>query len=234
MNRLLSTLRWDMRLQFRSGFYYAAAFVGIIMMVALTRIPADVLNQFLPVFLLENLLINTFYFIGGLVLLEKGQGILEGLVVTPLRRSEYLASKITSLTLLSLLENLLIIGVVTGLNFRLLLLLTGIAVTAVLYTLFGFLAIVRYDTINEYLFPSFIMTTALSLPMLPYFDVWPGWWVYLHPIQAPFILLQAAFRPVAHWQIVYAVGYAAVWIAGLALLCRNAFYRFIILKEGVR
>ncbi len=37
------------------------------------------------VFVLGNMTIGTFYFMAGLVLLEKGDGVLEGLIVTPLR-----------------------------------------------------------------------------------------------------------------------------------------------------
>ena len=47
------------------------------------------------------MLLATFVFLAGLLLIEKGQGTLEGLIVTPLRSSEYLLAKILSLTVLA-------------------------------------------------------------------------------------------------------------------------------------
>jgi fluoroquinolone transport system permease protein len=58
--------------------------------------------------------------------------------------------------------------------------------------------------------------------------------VYLHPVQAPLLLMKAAFQPVAMWQMVYGVMYSAVWIGLAYAWSQHAFYRFVILKQGVR
>jgi fluoroquinolone transport system permease protein len=102
MARLTSTMRWDVQLQIRNGFYYAAAFVAVVIIILLSqlRLPQLTLATLFPLFIFQNILINNFYFIAALVLLEKGEGTLEGLVVTPLRQSEYLASKLVNLALL--------------------------------------------------------------------------------------------------------------------------------------
>ena len=102
MTRLVSTIRWDAQLQIRNGFYYASAFVAVVSILVLSqlRLSPDTLALLLPAIVLQNIFINTFYFIGGLVLLEKGDGTLEGLIVSPLRKEEYLASKVVTLTLL--------------------------------------------------------------------------------------------------------------------------------------
>lgn len=234
MNRLLATIRWDIQLQFRNGFYYASVFVALIWIALLTQAPGLDLNLLLPAFILGNLVMNTFYFIAGLVLLEKGEGTLEAQVVTPLRTWEYLASKVITLTLLSLVECLAIVSFSYGLGFRMIPLLLGITLLAVLYCLYGFVVVARYDSINEYLFPSVFYTTILSIPLLDYFGLVKSWLFYLHPIQAPLVLLQAAFQPVPSWQIVYGLAYAALWSALIYEMTRRAFYRFIVAREGVR
>jgi fluoroquinolone transport system permease protein len=81
MKRLIATVRCDVTLQLRHGFYYATAFVLIFCVVVASRIPSLDLSWLLPALLLGNLLLNTFYFIGGLVLLEKSEGALEARVV---------------------------------------------------------------------------------------------------------------------------------------------------------
>ncbi len=231
--RLLMTIRCDVLLQFRNGFYYVTAFVLLVWTLALTQVHLDV-SLLLPGLVLGNLIISTFYFIGGLVLLEKGEGTLEAQVVTPLRDWEYLASKLLTLTLLSVVENVVIVVVLNGPGFNLFWLVVGIALAATIYCLAGFIVIVRYDSINEYLLPSMLYTALLGLPLVNYFGLWTSWLFYLHPLQAPLVLMQAAFQPVEGWQLVYSIVYSALWIGILFRVSRRVFLRFVITPAGAR
>ncbi|MFQ5639405.1 MAG: ABC transporter permease [bacterium] len=187
-----------------------------------------------PPILLSNLLIGTFYFFGGLVLLEKKEGTLEAQVVTPLRRWEYLASKVITLTLLSLVESLLVIFLIYGAEFKVIPMVLGISFAAMIYSLLGFIIVARYDSINEYLFPSFLYTLPIFLVFLDYFGLWKSWLFYLHPFQAPLLLMQFAFNPVEGWQVAYGLLYSAFWAGVVFVWSHGVFYRFIIKKEGVR
>ena len=232
MRRLLATVRCDVTLQFRHGFYYATAFVLIFCVVVVSRIPSLNLSWLLPALLLGNLLLNTFYFIGGLILLEKGEGTLEAQVVTPLRTWEYLASKVGTLALLGLVENTVIVMLLVGLGFNLLLLAASLVLTAAIYCLAGVIAVVRYHSINEYLMPSVLYTSILLAPLLSYIPQWDTWLLYLHPLQATLLLAQAAFQPAPRWHAVYGVMYSALWIGLLAHFSRRAFVRFIVAGAG--
>ena len=175
MHRLAATVRLDLRLQWRNGFYYVVAFVLACWFVLLTRLPAIDWGYVLPAVVFGNLVMVNFYFIAGLVLLEKGEGTLEAQVVTPLADWEYLASKTATLTALSLVEQVVIVWSAHGGGFAVGPLVAGIVLAAVLYTLVGFLLIARYRSINEYMFPSILFTAVLSLPMLHYFGLWDTW-----------------------------------------------------------
>ena len=234
MKRLFSTILCDIRLQFRNGFYYVVAFILAGWALLLTQIPAIDWGKLLPPLVLSNLIVATFYFIGGLVLLEKGEGTLEAQVVTPLTTWEYLASKVISLTGLSLVENLVIVGLAYGLGFWVFPMVLGIGLASAIYVLVGFMAIARYDTINEYIFPSVLYTVALVLPLLHYFGIWESWLFYLHPLLAPLILMKAAFLPVKLWQLAYALLFSSFWIAILFLYSVRFFHNFIVIKAGVR
>ena len=115
-----------------------------------------------------------------------------------------------------------------------LLLVLGVLAAAGIFVLAGFIAVSRYDSINEYLFPSFLYTLLFVPPFFPYFGLGGGWLFYLHPVQAPLLLAQAAFQPDALWQWLYGVLYAAVWIVTLFRWSERAFARFITAAEGVR
>ena len=236
MSRLTSTMRWDVQLQIRNGFYYAAAFVALIIIILLSQfnVPASTLAMLFPLFIFQNILINNFYFIAGLVLLEKGEGTLEGLVVTPLRKSEYLVSKLVTLAMLSLLETAVVVLIVYGFNANLIWLAAGTILLSLIYGLAGFSFVVRYDSINTFILPSVPFTALFSLPLLHYLGVWSSPLMYLHPLQAPLLLLKGAFQPIAAWEVIYGVVYSAVTIALAYAWSQRAFYKFVILKEGVR
>jgi fluoroquinolone transport system permease protein len=231
--RLFSTMRCDVQLQFRNGFYYATAFVVAFWVVAFSQFKLD-LGQVLPGMLLGNLTVSTFYFIGGLVLLEKSEGTLEAQVVTPLHSWEYIASKVITLAILSLIENVTIAVVIAGWQFNLVALAVGIALAAALFSLAGLVVIVRYDSVNEYLMPSAFYTAILMLPLLDFFNVWPSKLFYLHPMQAPLVIMQAAFRPVAGWQLIYGGVYSLLWIGLAWAISQRAFARFIVTQAGAR
>jgi fluoroquinolone transport system permease protein len=232
MKRLGATMWCDLQLQVRNGFYYAAGFVAIFWMLGLRQFPSESLRWLMPIFILSNLLINTFYFLAGLVLLEKGEGTLLAQVTSPLRSWEYLAAKVITLMFLSIIENGMIVAVGFGLQVNWLFLLLGIIFTAGLYVLIGFIIVSRYDSINEFLFPSFFYTMTFALPYLDYFELWQSWLMYLHPVQASLLLFKGAFLPVSPWQLGYGLLYAGGWIALLFVWSQRAFARFVIAAPG--
>ncbi len=232
MTRLLVTAAWDVRLQLRNGFYYAAGIMVLFWIVLLRLVPEHILRPLMPPLVLGNLIINTFYFVGGLVLLEKREGTLQAQVVTPLRTWEYLTAKVATLTLLSLAENLLVVLALFGLGVDLLPVAAGIVTASALFTLAGLMAVARYDSINEYLLPSMLYITVFTVPLLAAFTGWEIWPLYLHPLQAPLVLLRAGFQPEPAGRLLYGVIYSLAWIVPGYYWARTAFNRHIVAREG--
>jgi fluoroquinolone transport system permease protein len=234
MTRLLSTMRTDFRLQFRNGFYYATLFVAVIVVVAFSRLDIPDYRYVWPIFILGNMMMVGFYFMAGLVLLEKGEGTMEAQIITPLRPFEYLLSKVVTLGVLSLIETLILVIVLSGIDFNWPLFLLGVAITAAIYSLFGFIAVAPYDSVNEFIFPSVLWVLATLPPLLYFMGVSDSWIFFLHPLQAPLVLLQGAFTGVPDWQIVYGILYGALWIGITFYWSLRVFRRFIIRREGTR
>jgi fluoroquinolone transport system permease protein len=233
MARLLSTIRCDIRLQQRNGFYYATIFVMAAYALGLSQLRAAgarlSLGWLLPAIVLNNLLITTFYFVGALVLLEKAEGTLTAQVVSPLRAGEYLASKVITLTALALIYNLGIAALLVGGAFAAPWLIAGIGAAAALMVMAGFVAVARYDAVNEFLLPSAPWAAGLLLPLI-YVLGWDSPLLYLHPLQGPLVLMQAAFAPVAAWRIGYGALASTLWLGAGAWLCRRSFQRFVVAR----
>lgn len=234
MTRLLSAARWDVSLQFRNGFYYVSAFSAIVVILLLKQFEVTDFGYWWPAIITGNLTINAFYFMAGIVLLEKGEVTLEAQIVSPLRPWEILGSKVLTLGLLSLFETLAMIVIVQGVNFNWFLLVTGIVLYIAMLALYGFIVVARYDSISEFILPSAAWTLGFSLPLLYYFGIWQHWVMFLHPLLAIIILLQSAFMSVPVWQIVYGFAYSILWTGIVAWLSLRTFHRFVVTKEGVR
>jgi fluoroquinolone transport system permease protein len=100
MRRFLSAFRSDVRYQWRYGFYFVYAFL-IACFVAIIRVlPEGWRQTALVAALLGDPALLGFFFIGGILQLERGEGLLDALFASPLRPAEYLVSKAASLGLL--------------------------------------------------------------------------------------------------------------------------------------
>jgi fluoroquinolone transport system permease protein len=224
VSRLAATLWVDARIQLRNGFYAATALVVACSILLLRWLPADMAALLLPMVLLANIVINTFYFVGGLLLLERDEGTMVAQGVTPLRDGEYLASKVLTLTALSLAESGLIAAAVVGLDGRLAVMSAGIALAAALFCFAGVALVAHYEAINEFILPSVLYTFLLSLPVLGYFGVGARVWYALHPIQGPLDLLRVQ-APYTLGGLAYAIGYPLIWIGPFYLWSRRALRR---------
>lgn len=232
MNRLLATMRLDMTLQFRNGFYYVSAAVVVLFVVAL-RTFFDQAGQALalPALFLVGLAGSTYIFVAGLLLFEKGQRTLDGIIVTPLRSAEYLTAKLVTLTLLATLESLLITLLTYGFGFNPLLLIAGIAGMGLFYTLIGLVVVVRYESVTDFLLPSTLYTVGLQLPLIDYFGIWQSPLFYLFPTQPALLLMRAAFEPIATWQLAYAIVGSVAAVGATYLWASRAFDHFIVQQK---
>lgn len=235
MNRLLSTILHDIRLQYRNGLYLIGLMVALfIIAFGNYFFDKEMIAYLIPFLFLSSLLATAFYFLAGLILLEKREGTLEGLVVSPVKPWEYITSKIITLALLAMLESLLVVLFTYGPGLRWLPLITGITFMSVFYSLYAFILITRYDSITDFLIPSAFYTLAIQLPFLHYFGIWDSPIFYLWPTQAQMLLMKSAFEPLDPWTMVYASIYSIPWIVLFYLGAQKAFHRFIIRKEGNR
>ncbi|MCZ6870026.1 MAG: ABC transporter permease [Gammaproteobacteria bacterium] len=234
MKRLLARIVWDIRLQFRNGFYYVAGLVVLMFVVLLAWLPEQTLAWVMPIVLFGNIATNGFYFMSGLVLLEKAEGSLEAQVVTPLRDREYLLGKVLTLSVLSLIESVLIVAFTYVGEPAWLMIGCGVVLMAAVLACFGFLTVARYDSINEFLFPSILVTTLLAIPLLDVLDVWSSPLLYLHPTHASLVLLRAGLGHVPSGELAFAFFAAVVWAAIAFALCLQGFHRFVVARQGAR
>ena len=89
------------------------------------------------------------FFMGAIVLLEKSQKVLNAIVVSPVKMSEYILSKTVALIAISTVIAM-ILGLVSGSN-QLLSIAVGTALTSAIFTMLGIIAATKISNLNQFL-----------------------------------------------------------------------------------
>ena len=241
MSRFLSTMKTDVVVQLRTNLYTIGIGAGVLVAIALSQLATpDLLVSLIPTLMLLVVGGSTLLYVSAMIIFEKDEGTLWAMIVSPVRPSEYLWSKIITLTALATLEAVIMIGGAmlimwfsAGFSLpNLPLLLLGIVAIGILYTLIGIVLVVRYNAITDYLLPMAGVAVILQLPFL-YFLGWVEHWSFLLiPTSAPTVLMVGAYRSLASWEWAYGVLYTAVLLIGLSVWAYRAFQRHVIEKVG--
>ncbi|WP_254545365.1 fluoroquinolone export ABC transporter permease subunit [Halomarina pelagica] len=226
-------LAWDVRLQLRYGFYAVYAVLAAAYAVLLGLLPPRLVEPALVFVVVSDAAVLGFYFIAALVLVERREGVLDALVVSPLGARGYLASKTASLTILAVLVSTLL-AVVAHRGTNVALLIVGVALTSVFFVLVGFVAVARFDSINAYFFSAPLYGVILYAPLLGYFGVYETPAFYLLPVQPALLLVGGAFGGIDASALLYGVGYLSIGSAAAFVLAERRFERYVVRGEGSR
>ncbi len=208
--RFLHAIWADIRFQMKQGFYLVYVLITIIYLILLSFLPEDVLAIALPLVVFSDPSVLGLFFIGGIIMLEKVQGVLSVLVVSPLRTIEYIMSKVVSLAFISVLAAFTITGFSNydGVNWLLLFLST--VLTSSIFTLCGIMINAGCYTVNQYMIKTI---PYMLLFVLPCFSLigFPYSWVFtIVPSVAALRLMLGAYAGIPFFEaivlIIYLIG----------------------------
>ncbi len=173
--RLATLLALDARLQLRYGIYYAYAVVVAFYVAALVWLSPFLPPQAAAVIIYSDPAVLGFFFLGALMMLEKGEAARSALAITPVSAAEYVWSKALVLTALAVAAVAAIGAAAPGsMNWPVLM-----AVTVLIS--FQFIGIgvpiaLRFRTVTGYLIGSAGLLLPIVLPAgLALFDPMPAW-----------------------------------------------------------
>jgi len=228
MNALRSMLAWDIRLQSRHGLYVVYAALTVVFVLGLRALGPALRTEAAVLLIVTDSTVLGFYFIASLVLFEKEEGVLDALVASPLGGRGYLASKVVTLSLLAVVAATLVAVLGHGSTPGVVVLVVGVALSASLFVLVGFVAVARFDSINEYFLSAVGWGTILFLPLFGYIGVVETRLFYLLPTQPALVLVTGGFQPLAAWQVVYGIGYLLIANTVAYVWARRSFRRYIV------
>ncbi len=217
--RLFYTLLNDIKYQAKYGFYLLYAFITLLYLCILALVSGEHKGITASIILLSDPAALGFFFIGGIWLLEKGEGVHRLYSVSPLRPLEYCMAKVFSLSLISVLTGLLItlFGLPAPVNYPLL--TFGLLLGSGFFTLTGLYIATYAKSVNHYMIIGVIPGTMLIAPAIMTAFGIEHFLLELFPTSILWRTIDNAVnnRPLEILQIVG----LAIWLAAAALVVNN-------------
>lgn len=182
MSRLLAIAAHDARLQYRYGIYAAYAFVVGFYILVLTLGRGVLPGWAVGVIVYTDPAAVGFFFLGALMMLERGEGVRTALAASPMTAAQYLAGKTATLTGLGLIACIVLIAVHQAAP-NPVLLLVAVLLTSLCFIGIGVPIALRFRTVNGYLVGSAGFLTPLLAPaFLALLDPMPLWLAVWPPV----------------------------------------------------
>lgn len=139
----------DMRSQAKSGFYFLYALLTALYVAILLALPNSWVKNTAAILIFSDPAAMGLYFMGAIVLLEKSQHVPCAFAVSPVRPSEYVLSKVISLSAISLMVAA-VLALTAGAT-DIPLLLAGTLLTCMAFTLLGVIVAMKTTGLNQFI-----------------------------------------------------------------------------------
>jgi fluoroquinolone transport system permease protein len=219
--RLLHAVLADIRFQVKQGFYLVYVVITAMYLIIMSFLPSNILAVALPLVVFSDPSVLGLFFIGGIILMEKGQGVLMVLVVSPLRTWEYILAKVISLAIVSVLAAFAItwFSHYPSVNWCLLLLST--ILTSGIFTLLGIMINAGCNTVNQYMLKTI---PYMLLFILPCFAL----------LGFPYSEFFTIFPSVAALKLMLGAYYGIAWYEATALAVYLLGINYLLIKLAVK
>lgn len=173
--RLTTLLALDARLQLRYGIYYAYAVAVAFYVVVLVWLGPFLPPQAVALIIYSDPAVLGFFFLGGLMMLEKAEAARSALAMTPVSAADYVWSKTLTLTAVAVVAVAIIGGLAPGkANWPVLTAAT--VLTSIQFIGIGVPIALKFRTVTGYLIGSGGLLLPVVLPAgLALLDPMPAW-----------------------------------------------------------
>lgn len=162
--RIIETVKNDVRYQIKYGFYFLYIFITAVYIGILFALPERFKDIGTSIIIMTDPAMLGFFFIGGIWLLERSEGLHRFYSISPLKPIEYILSKAFSLSIISALSALGIVlfGINKTINYSLI--LFSVFVGSMIFTLFGLTLATFARSVNNYLLICVPVEIFITLP----------------------------------------------------------------------
>lgn len=162
--RLKNLFLADMRFQAKYGFYFLYTVLTALYVMILFSIPENWREKAAAILIFSDPASMGLFFMGAIVLLEKSQRTPWAFAVSPIRPTEYIVAKVSSLSVISLAVAA-ILALAAGVD-RLHIVLPGTAISSVIFTLLGMIVATKIGSLNQFILWTIPIEILCFLPAL--------------------------------------------------------------------
>lgn len=212
--RLKLATHHQLRLQHRHGIHAVYALVTALYIALLRFAPPSARPGLSALLIASDPAFLGFFFIGGMMFLERNDRTHQAIAVTPLTPAAQLAARIISLSLVGAIAAA-ILAIAAGLPPASALLIAAIVLIASpANIIIGVLIAARFDAVNRFMAFAGLGLAPLAIPMLPLADIHPPQWLcWLIPTHPAVVAIAGATGalPASHAAIAAAIAALLAW-----------------------
>jgi len=178
--RTKALLIGDIRFQFKYGFYFLYLIFTILYISLIYALPAALRELAAVLMIFTDPAAMGLYFMGAIVLFEKGQRVLDSIALSPVKPMEYVISKLISIALIST-----VVGLIIGFGGRVtanpFLFILGVFLGSCLFSAIGLMVAANIATLNQFIVATIPAELIISVPAIAWFFGWKPGLMILHP-----------------------------------------------------
>lgn len=178
--RTKTLLMGDIGFQLKYGFYFLYLIFTILYISLLYALPAAWREQAAVLLIFTDPAAMGLYFMGAIVLFEKGERVLDSIAISPVRPMEYVVAKLVSIALISTAVGLLI-GFGGGVVVNPLFFVLGVFLGSCLFSAVGLMIAANIATLNQFIVATIPAEIIINVPAIAWLFGWKPGWLILHP-----------------------------------------------------
>lgn len=179
--RILKAIRNDMRFQLKYGFYLLYLIISLVYIGIILALPPTVRGIASAVVVFSDPAALGMFFMGGIVLFEKSERVLNSLFISPLKIDEYILAKVVSLSLISTVVGTVIVLLTTPSKINFLPFHLGLFLGSILFSLVGLIVATKINSLNQFIIGIIPLSTVVSMPPFLTFFGFDNIFLRLHP-----------------------------------------------------
>lgn len=222
---MLKLFKYDIRIQVRSGYWTVYGILGLIYILVLVNLPYNIRDEAAIIMIFSDTSSLGVIFVGALVLLEKNQGVLISLSVTPLKADNYLFSKVVSLTLLSAIISSMLWIIPLWSVKGYLPLLAGVVLSSMIFTMFGLGFTAGAESFNQFIARVILGSIIFNLPVIPMFFLPNTGWLIFLPMNAAMDLFISITKGSISFIQFLDISILIIWVFIMRIFAKKQFQR---------
>lgn len=229
--KIIPALKYDLLFQRKQKIYHLYLGITLLYIIGLQVVPWGIKKSVITLMIISDPVLLGFFFIGGIILLEKDNNILNALFVTPLGITEYIFSKALSLGGVTLAASLAIVLFSSELRINFLLFVVTVILSSCIFTFAGIIITAKIKTLNQYMFTSSCFEILLFLPLINFFGFYDHFIFRIIPSDATINLIKASLNN-NNEGIIFSFLVLSFWFAVLFYYSKLSVNKNIILNVG--